>query len=295
VNGLLSRIPRTAAVSVAAGLVVGLLVLTAGLLRGEVYQGRVSLLAEPAGPADGAAAQYGEVVSLALPALVELARSPSVLQAAAPVSGYTPEELGTHVSVELVPASGLARLSVRAATAEQAGATASALGKAMIDANLLAPAGRLRALDPRPDVVPVAPDAPLVTGLALVAAIAAGLATAAIRRTTPSRLRGGSGPVRRSLAAAGIHRPVAVLRADDPAAADRLAVLGRAAGRPVRVVPVAPELAETAAKLAAALPDEHDGTGTSVVAVTGKRHNDELTATAGVLPADAVLVAVVLA
>jgi hypothetical protein len=263
VNDLLSRIPRTAAVSVAAGLVVGLLVLTAGLLRGEAYQGRVSLLAEPAGQADGSAAQYGEVVSLALPALVELARSPSVLQAAAPVSGYAPEELGTHVSVELVPASGLARLSVRAPSAEQAGATASALGKAMIDANLLAPAGRLRALDPRPDVVPVAPDAPLVTGLAL--------------------------------AAAGIHRPVAVLRADDPAAADRLAVLGRAAGRPVRVVPVAPELAETAAKLAAALPDEHDGTGTSVVAVTGKRHHDELTATAGVLPADAVLVAVVLA
>jgi hypothetical protein len=72
-------------------------------------------------------------------------------------------------------------------------------------------------------------------------------------------------------------------------------VLGRAAGRPVRVVPVAPELAETAAKLAAALPDEHDGTGTSVVAVAGKRHHDELTATAGILPADAVLVAVVLA
>lgn len=294
-NDLLSRIPRTAAVSVAAGLVVGLLVLTVGLLRGEVYQGRISLLAEPAGQADGAAAQYGEVVSLALPALVELARSPSVLQAAAPVSGATPEELGARVSVELVPASGLARLSVRAATAEQAGATASVLGKAMIDANLLAPAGRLRTLDPRPDVVAVAPDAPLVTGLASVAAIAAGLATAAIRRTTPSRLRGVSGPVRRSLAAAGIHRPVAVLRADDPAAADRLAVLGRAAGRPLRVVPVAPELAETAAKLAAALPDDQKGTGASVVAVTGKRRNYELTAAAGVLPEDAVLVAVVLA
>jgi hypothetical protein len=280
---------RTVVLSVAVAVLVGALVLIIGLTRGAEYQGRVSLLATPAGP-DGA--PYGEVVSLALPALVELARSPSVLQAAAPVSGYSPDELAGHVSVELVPASGLARLSVRAASAEQAGATATALGKAMIDADLLAPAGKLRTLDPRPEVVAVAPDTPLVTGLALVGAVAAGLATAAVGRLTPG---GGPGPVRRALAAAGIHRPVAVLREDDPATADRLAVLCRAAGRPVRVLPATPELAETAAKLAAGLPEEQ-GDGASVVAVAAAgRHQAELTATAGVLPADAVLVAVVLA
>lgn len=281
---------RTALSSVAAALLVGALVLLVGLTRGAEYQGRVSLLATPAA-ADGA--PYGEVVSLALPALVELARSPSVLQAAAPVSGYSADELAGHVSVELVPASGLARLSVRAASAEQAGATATALAKAMIGADLLAPAAKLRTLDPRPEVVAVAPDAPLVAGLALVGAVAAGLATAALRRLTPGG--GGPGPVRRALAAAGIHRPVAVLREDDPAAADRLAVLCRAAGRPVRVLPVVPELAETAAKLAAGLPEEH-GEGASVVAVaTPGRQQAGLTAAVGVLPADAVLVAVVLA
>ncbi|MDQ7807320.1 hypothetical protein Q5425_26590 [Amycolatopsis sp. A133] len=276
--------------SVAAALLVGALVLIVGLTRDAEYQGRVSLLAGPAA-ADGA--PYGEVVSLALPALVELARSPSVLQAAAPASGYSPDELAGHVSVELVPASGLARLSVRAATAEQAGATATALGKAMIDADLLAPAGKLRTLDPRPEVVAVAPDKPLVTGLALVAAIAAALATAAVRRLTPGAA--GPGPVRRALVAAGVHRPVAVLHEDDPATGDRLAVLCRAAGRPVRVLPVAPELSETAAKLAAGLPEEQ-GDGASVVAVaTAGRHQGELTAAVAVLPADAVLVAVVLA
>ncbi|MEU5259537.1 hypothetical protein [Amycolatopsis sp. NPDC021455] len=279
---------RTAVVSTAVALLAGALVLLVGLTRGNEYQGRVSLLATPAA-VDG---PYGEVVSLALPALVELARSPSVLRAAAPVSGYSPDELAGHVSVELVPASGLARLSVRAASAEQAGATATALGKAMIDADLLAPAAKLRTLDQRPEVVALAPDAPLVLGLALVAAVAAGLATAALRRLTPGA---GPGPVRRALAAAGVHRPVAVVRADDPAATDRLAVLCRAAGRPVRVLPVTPELAETAAKLAAGLPLEH-GEGASVVAVaTGGRHQAELTAATGVLPADAVLVAVVLA
>ncbi|MFB9689015.1 hypothetical protein [Amycolatopsis plumensis] len=276
--------------SVAVALLVGALVLLVGLTRGEEYQGRVSLLAGPAA-ADGA--PYGEVVSLALPALVELARSPSVLAAAAPVSGYGPDELGRNVSVELVPASGLARLSVRASSAEQAGAAAMALGKAMIDADLLAPAGKLRTLDSRPEVIPVAPDAPLVGGLALVGAVAAGLATAAVRRLTP--FGAGPGPVRRALAAAGTHRPVAVLREEDPSAADRLAVLCRAAGRPVRVLPVTPSLSEVAAKLAAGLPEE-SGEGAAVVAVTAEgRDQAELTATVGVLPADTVLVAVVLA
>ncbi|WP_410597404.1 hypothetical protein [Amycolatopsis sp. lyj-23] len=285
-----AAVSSTAVSSAAVALLAGALVLIVGLTRGEEYQGRVSLLAGPAA-ADGA--PYGEVVSLALPALVELARSPSVLQAAAPVSGYAPDELAGQVSVELVPASGLARLSVRAPSAERAGATAKALAKAMIDADLLAPAGKLRTLDPRPEIIPVAPDVPLVTGLALVGAVAAGLATAALRRLTPGG--GGPGPVRRALAAAGVHRPVAVLHEEDPAAADRLAVLCRAAGRPVRVLPVQPDLTETAAKLAAGLPEE-SGEGASVVAVTpAGRHHPDLTAAVAVLPADAVLVAVVLA
>ncbi|MFI9452712.1 hypothetical protein [Amycolatopsis sp. NPDC052450] len=291
----MTRIPRTAALGAAVGLLIGSLVLTVGLSRDEQYQGRVSLLAEPIGRQEGSVAQYGEVVSLTLPALVELARSPSVLQAAAPVSGYSPEELGQRISVELVPASGVARLSVRAASSEQADAAASALGKALVDANLLAPVGRLRPLDTKADVAVVTPDTSLVTGLALVAAVAAGLAAAAIRRSMPSKPGGGTRSVRRALLAAGIQRPVAVLRGDDPAITDRLAVLGLATGRPVRVVPVAPEYSETAEKLAAALSADQNRSGSSVVAVAGRRSQDELTAAAGVLPAEAVLIAVVLA
>ncbi|WP_409183721.1 hypothetical protein F9C11_04940 [Amycolatopsis sp. VS8301801F10] len=289
----MTKFSRSTAVAVAGALIVGLAVLLVGLLRGGTYQGRVSLLAEPVDQTSG---QYGEVVSLAMPAVVELARSPSVLRSVAPGSGYSPDELGPRISVELVPASGLARVSVRAPLAEQASTIAEALGKAMVDANLLAPVARLRMLDPRPEVLAVDADVPLVTGLALVAAVATGVAIVVAGRLRAAQPRGGPASVRRALAAAGVHRPVAVLRGSDPATPDQLAMLGRAAGLPLRVVPVAPELAETAAKLAAALPEDQTDEGSAaVVAVADSQRHTELTATLGVLPAGAVLVAVVVA
>lgn len=300
-TALFDRIPKVITQSAVVALVVGAVVLVLGLGQDQEYQGRVSLIAGPAAPADpasGPAAGYGEVVSLTLPALVELARSPSVVAAAAPVSGYTPAELAEHVSVELVPASGLARLSVRAPTEQQAGAAASAIGKAMIDANLLAPVGRLRLLDQRAEIIQIAPDRLLVGGLALASAAAAAVAAAAIRRLRTGRGRPDEEAVRLALSGRTTHNAVTILREDDPALSDRLTVLCRAANRPVRALAVTPELAERAAKLAAGIPGE-DGAepGTAVIAVThaGRTRQGELTAAVGVLPASAVLVAVVLA
>jgi capsular polysaccharide biosynthesis protein len=297
---------RTAECGLVA-LAVGVLVLVLGMLRPDDYQGRVSLLAEPAATGEtGTTAQYGEVVSLALPALVELSRSPSVLQAAAGVSGYPPSELAKHVSVELVPASGLARLSVRAGTSDQAGATASAIAKGLVDANLLTPVGRLRVLDEKPDVVQVAPDRLLTIGLALVAAVLAGVAMAVIQRLRTAR---GQENVRKALTAAGIRHPVLTAEADDPALADRLALLCRAAGRSARVIAIAPDLVARAEELSDRLvlapparvlvpdlgdqPERH--LGDAVIALTHRGTQDDLTAAVGVLPADAVLIAVVLA
>ncbi|PRY38011.1 hypothetical protein [Umezawaea tangerina] len=292
-----------------AALGVGALVLVVGLLRPVEYQGRVGLLAEPAAAVQdtGSTAQYGEVVSLALPALVELSRSPSVLQSAAGGSGYSAVDLAKHVSVELVPASGLARLSVRAGSADQAGATASAIARSLVDAGLLAPVGKLRILDERPDVVQVAPDRLLSTGLALAAAVMAGVAMAVVRQLLTSR---GHDAVRKALTAAGTRHPVLTANADDPELADRLAVLCRASGRPARVVAAAPDLVERAEELSDRLvllthparvlvPDHGDQpeppVGDAVVAVTHRGSGDDLTAAVGVLPASAVLVAVVLA
>lgn len=275
------------------GVLVAAAVVLAVEVGGEEYQSRVGLLAGPvetAGPA-----QYGEVVALSLPALVEVARSPSVLSGPARAVGTTPEDLARRVSVELVPASGLARLSVRASTAERAGEAAGLIARAVVDADLLAPAARLRQLD-RPETTRVAPDRPLAFGLALVAAVVAGLgvlAAAHLRRT-----RAGD-RVRAALAAGGAGHPVAVLDDDDPDLMRRLAVLCGAASRPARVVAVAPELAGRAEVLAAELPDRtgEPADGDAVIAVVrrdGGRH-DELAAVVGALPATATVVGVVLA
>jgi hypothetical protein len=261
--------------SVVAGLLVGLVVLLATQLRGDEYEARVGLLATPV----AGAPQFGEVVALSLPAVVELARSPSVLaKADAPAA---------DVAVELVPASGLARLTVRAPSAEQASTAVTAIARAVIAANLLTPAGTLRLLDEHPDVTQVAPDRPLGAGLALVAAVVATVAAAALWQVRPG--------VRAALAAAGIHHPVTTVTADDPDLPDRLTALCAAAARPARVVAVVPTLAKDAANLARRMGVEPDSAGTAVIAVApAGRHQDELSTVAGVLPVDAVLVAVVL-
>ncbi|MFI7673845.1 hypothetical protein [Actinophytocola sp. NPDC049390] len=299
VHSVLSHARRPVVAGLLAAVLVGLLVLLVTLLRGDRYEARIGLLAEAAVPDTATVPQYGEVVSLTLPALVELARSPSVVQAAATTTGLAPTDLADGVSVELVPASGLARLAVVAPSAEQSGAAVIAIARAMIDADLLAPAGALRLLDARPDVVQVAPDRPLGIGLALAAAAVAGVSTGALRGLYGGRP--GRAAVRTALAGAGIRQPVATLNADDPDLAGRLRTLCEAAGRPVRVVPVAPDLAARADALAEQLPGAAEPaaggavvTAVVIVARAGRRQ-DDLAAVAGVLPGDVAVVAVVLA
>jgi len=289
---VLSLAKRPVVAGVVAAVLVGMLVLLVTELRGDRFEARVGLLAGPAVQAAAGGSQYGEVVALTLPALVELARSPSVIRTAAAKTGLPPDELTEGVSVELVPASGLARLAVVGPSAEQSGAAVTAIARAMIDADLLAPAGALRLLDERPDVTQVAPDRPLGVGLALAAAAVAGVATGALRQ-----LSRGLAAVRTALAAAGFRRPVTTLNAADPELVARLRTLCAAAARPVRVIPVTPELAARAVALAKRLPDTSgDPSADAVVMVTraGGRQ-DELVAVAGVLPSTTIVVAVVLA
>ncbi|WP_158850955.1 hypothetical protein [Saccharothrix deserti] len=290
---------RPLLVSLGVALLVALAVLLTVELGGEEYESRVGLLAvatdpPPDGQAPGVRAQYGEVVALALPALVEVSRSPSVLRTPADELGTTIEDLARRVSVELVPASGLARLSVRAATADEAAQAAMRIAQAVVDANLLAPAARLRLLD-RPETTRIAPDRPLAFGLALVAAVVAGLAAYAVGHLRRTRL---GDQVRAALTAGGVRHPVAVLPDDDPGLAQRLTVLCEASARPARVVAVVPELTERAEALAAGLPDKTgepgDGDAVIVLVPAGSRRHDELATVVGALPAAATVVAVVL-
>lgn len=285
---------RPLLISLGVALLVAVAVLLVVEVGGEEHESRVGLLAVPTegeGP-EGGRAQYGEVVALSLPALVELSRSPSVLRAPAEELGTTTEDLARRVSVELVPASGLARLSVRAATADQAAQAATRISQAVVDADLLGPAARLRPLD-RPETTRVAPDRPLALGLALVAGVVAGLAAHAVGHLR--RTRAGD-HVRAALTAGGVRHPVAVLPDDDPDLARRLAVLCEASARPARVVAVVPELTDRAEALAAELPDKtgEPADGDAVIAVVPDGGpQDELATVVGALPTTATLVAVV--
>ncbi|SDM14499.1 hypothetical protein SAMN04488074_11760 [Lentzea albidocapillata subsp. violacea] len=274
---------------VLAAVLVGAAVLLAVALRDGVTEGRLTLLATPSAPDS---TQFGEVTSLAAPAVVQLVRSPSVLDAAAGAAGTTPDRLADAIAVELVPASGVARISVRADSAEHAASAVTAVAQAVIAADLLAPAARFRLVDPRPETTQVTPDWRLATGLALVAAVIAGVAVVAVRR-----LRANA--VGAALSTAGIRHPVVVAADDDPDLTERLTALCVAAARPVRVLSVSPALAARAEELARALPDKasEPADGTAVIAVASNdraRRNDLATALA-VLPASSVLVAVVLA
>jgi hypothetical protein len=292
VRAVAARLGRPAVAGLVVGTLTGLVVLLAAELRGEEYEARVGLLATPAAPVAGVTAQYGEVVSLTLPALVEVARSPSVLNEAATHAGIPADELGEHVAVELVPASGLARLSVRADSAAQAGAAAIAVARSVIDADLLTPAGTLRLLDTRPDVTQVAPDRPLGIGLALAAAVVAGITAAALRQVH----RPGNRAVRAALAAAGIRHPVTTAGADEPDLAKRLTALCAASGRSARVVAVVPALAGAAKTLAKRMSVEHNqhSEGIAVIALTPRGRQDDLATVVSALPADNVLLGVVL-
>ncbi|MCX2952725.1 hypothetical protein [Lentzea sp. NEAU-D7] len=280
---------RAVVEGVLAAVLVGAAVLLAVALRDGVTEGRLTLLATPSAPGG---AQFGEVTSLAAPAVVQLVRSPSVLDAAAGAAGTTPDRLADAIAVELVPASGVARISVRADSAAHAAAAVTAVAQAVIEADLLTPAAKFRLVDPRPETTQVTPDWRLATGLALVAAVIAGVAVVAVRRLRAN-------VVGAALSTAGIRHPVVVAHDDDPALTERLTALCVAAARPVRVLPVSPSLADRAEELARTLPDKasEPADGTAVIAVASNdraRRNDLATALA-VLPASSVLVAVVLA
>ncbi|MBW4721956.1 hypothetical protein KZQ38_32705 [Saccharothrix sp. SC076] len=267
----------------AAGVLVAALVLAATALKGDEYRARVGLLAGPATPE---APQYGEVTALGLPALVELARSPSVLAR----TGVEAE----RVTVELVPASGLARLTVRAPSASQAVVEATAVARAVVEADLLAPAAKLRVLD-QPDVARVSPDWPLALGLALLAGAVAGVALAVVRHLRRTRV---DDAVRVALSASGVRHPVPVLADDAPDLVAKLTALLDAAARPARVVAVDPALTGRAEELATRLPDKafEPGDGVALVAVAPRAGRHEALAGAvGVLPPGTAVVAVVLA
>jgi len=183
-------IPAVVAALLTLGLVLGLL-----LTRPPTYETRVGLVAVPAAapvpaPTVNTNPEYGSVISLAMPALPEVAVSDPVLQRLGDrVPGIDRTELAETVAVEVVPSSAVARITVQAETPEAAGAVLRAVVDTITSSNLLAPVGTFRVLgDPGSAPTLVRPDPLLAIGLGATAAALVGLMTAAAIQLARPRL-----------------------------------------------------------------------------------------------------------
>lgn len=183
-------VPAVLAALLTLGLVLGLL-----LTRAPTYEGRVGLVAVPAAAPVPAATvntnpEYGSVISLAMPALPEVAVSDPVLQRLGnQVPGIDRTELAEMVAVEVVPSSAVARITVQAETPEATSAVLRAVVDTITGSNLLAPVGTFRVLgDPAGAPTLVRPDLLLAIGLGVTGAVLVGLLTAAAIQLARPRL-----------------------------------------------------------------------------------------------------------
>jgi capsular polysaccharide biosynthesis protein len=172
---------------------VGTFALVASLARGgePTYQVRVGIAAVPNPGQDANAPEYGSVVSLAMPALPELAVSAPVRDAVAAQLGDIGEaELLRSVTVELVPDSAVARITATRDTPRAASTLLRIVVDRILKSPLLSPVGRFHVLgNLSVEPLEVKPDPKLAMGLALfAAAFVALLAVAAVQVLSPRLL-----------------------------------------------------------------------------------------------------------
>lgn len=272
-----SRRTVTACQAVFAAVIVATVALLLVHQRPTEYEARMSLIASPAAAAvqqpdnqsapPAAPGDFGSVVSLGFPAISPLARTPQVLAAAHDrVPGSPPaNELSSSISVELMPATALARISVRAQSPEIASGLVSAIADQLVQSNLLAPVAVLRPLDVQPEVTQINPDSLLSLGFALTAGALAAVAVVTCRALLLPNV---GQRVTRALTAAGVQHDVAAFSLWDIDIYDRIGLLARAADTPVRVLATEPGVQEDVDKLTAGLAergvrvrDERDGDG----------------------------------
>ncbi|PID54041.1 MAG: hypothetical protein CSB46_04735 [Micrococcales bacterium] len=169
-----------------AGLVIALVLTIVIVSQPSRYTARIALLGVPNqnAPTDSrAAADYAAVVAVTMPGVSELVRTPGALQQVTDQVPGSPsvEDVDKSITVELVPASSLTRISVSAEDPQTASALAVALGQQVIDADLLAPSGVFRFLDNQaPEAVKTAPDVQLGIGLGLASGFVLGVAAGAV-------------------------------------------------------------------------------------------------------------------
>lgn len=243
---------RPLAFAIVAGILVAAAIMLVAITRPTEYTARVGLLAAPGAevPESPNATDFPAVVSLSMAAVVEAAHSPSVVAKASSVTNgaLSPQQVFDAVSVELVPGSGLARVTVMASSPIVAADVASSIGNDLVGQNLFGPAGGLRLLDNRPDVRELQPDMAMSGGLALAAGVTAAVAIFGLMTLVrPSDRK----RIERALGAAGIRNPVAIVDGGDPTDVVReIERIAKASGQPLRVIPLTKSTERDAEKLA---------------------------------------------
>ena len=152
-----------------------------GVTRPAEFQARFTLVAASTGRTTGSGTDLESLTTLVLPSLTEILRSPEVLSQVSrdvPSAGR-PSELFSEVATEVIPNSGVARVTVTARDPGQARAVAASLAAEVTRLQLLAPAGVFRVFGPG-SAAQTAPDTRLALGFSLatgvvVAVLAGGL------------------------------------------------------------------------------------------------------------------------
>jgi hypothetical protein len=178
--------PALIAAGVTLMVVVGLM-----MSRPPTYEVKVGLIATPTAERSGSAMDFGQFVSLAMPSLPEFVVADDVVTAIRDQVPHAPSEdaLRSAIKVELVPASGVARISVTTANPDTSQKVLGVVIDQVQRANLLSPVATLKPIGTsRPAATVVGRDPLLALGLGLVAAIAVSLLTVVVVQTLRPRL-----------------------------------------------------------------------------------------------------------
>lgn len=178
-------IPALLAALVTLAAVVGLM-----LSRPPSYEVKASVIAKPAVGRTGTV-DFGQVVGSLMPSLPEFVVSDDVVRAIGDQVPQAPsnDDLRSAVTVELVPASGVARISVTTDDPATSKAVLAVVLQQIRSADLLSPVAVLQPIGASsPAATVVGRDPLLAIGLGLVASIAVSLLTVVLVQTLRPRL-----------------------------------------------------------------------------------------------------------
>jgi hypothetical protein len=176
--------------------------------RPKAYSAQSALFAVPA--RQPAQINFGAVVSLTMPGLADVATSADVHREALAALPSGSRFDGT-IAVHAVPGSGVALITTTDSSADLASQMAQAVGQAVINQDLLAPAGTFQFVDPSaPTPQQIAPDRRTAYVVSLSAGLLAAAGAALLLRALRPRLLS-----RRQVTEAVADPAVPVLTADD--------------------------------------------------------------------------------